>query len=126
MIQVIETMPWLRCASGNVFYVFQSDLCHMFSEMFCEIPLVRISFAAFVTLESFFTSVRLHVALQITRSGTSVIALAALVWLFSCVLPHHVIFQIFSCNAGKLAHCASVRLFPRVGAFVLLQIARLN
>ena len=51
------------------------------------------------------------------------IALVALEWLFSCVDPHHVHFQLTSFDAGKLACCASVRLFPRVGPFVLLQIA---
>ena len=35
---------------------------------------------------------------------------------------NNVDFQITSCNAGKLAHCASVRLFPRVGPFVPLQM----
>ena len=44
-------------------------------------------------------------------------------WLFFRVLCHHVIFQVTSCNAGKLTHCASVRLFPRVFLFVPLQIA---
>ncbi len=40
----------------------------------------------------------------------------------SNIFPHHVNFQMTSCDAGKLAHGASVRLFPRVGPFVLLQI----
>ena len=52
--------------------------------------------------------------------------MTTLEWLFSCVLPHHVFFQFTSCNTGELAHCASVRLFSRVGSFVLLQMAWLN
>ena len=89
----------------------------------CELALSSISFAASVALERLFASVRLYVALQVTRRSASKVALVALEWLFSCVVPHHVIFQISSCNTGKLAHCASVRLFSRVGSFVLLQIA---
>ena len=91
--------------------------------MFCERILLRVSFVALVALERLLPSVRSHVALQVKRRGASEVALVTLVWLFSCVLTHHVNFQLTSLNAGKLAHCASVRLFPRVGSFVLLQIA---
>ena len=91
--------------------------------MFCETVLSAVSFAALVALEKLLPSVSYHVALQITRRGASVVALVTLVWLFSCVVPHHVNFQLASLNAGKLAHCASVRLFPGVGPFVGLQIA---
>ena len=90
--------------------------------MFCEIVLLCVSFVALVALERLLPSVRYHVLLQSFRSSASVVALVALVWLFSCVLPHHVNFQISSFNAGILAHCASVRLFSRVGSFVVLQI----
>ena len=91
--------------------------------MSCEISLFLVSFAAFVAPEGLFPTVRPHVLLQITRRDTSVVALVTLEWLFSCMFPHHVLLQFTSLNAGKLAHCASVRLFPRVGPFVLLQIA---
>ena len=91
--------------------------------MFSEISVSSVNFAAFVALERFLPCVRNHVLLQLARRSASVVALVTLVWLFSCVLPHHVIFQLKSCNAGKVAQCASVRLFPRVGPFVLLQIA---
>ena len=90
--------------------------------VFCEIVLLCISFVALVALERLLLSVRSHVFLQVTRRGASVVALVTFVWLFSCVVPHHVIFQLICLNAGKLAHCASVRLFPRVGPFVLPQI----
>ena len=69
-----------------------------------------------------FPSVRPHVALQITRSNTREVALVTLVWFIPCVLSHHVPFQITSSNTGILAHCASVRLFSRVGLFVILQV----
>ena len=91
--------------------------------MFCESLFVFVSFVALVALERLLPSVRYHVFLQITRRSASVVALVTLVWLFSCVLTHHANFQLTSCNAGILAHSASVRLFPRVGPFVGLQIA---
>ena len=90
--------------------------------MFCEILFVFVSFVALVALERLFSSVGYHVLLQVTRRGANVVALVTLVRLFSCVLHHHVNFQLTSCNAGKLAHCAYVRLFSRVGSFVLLQM----
>ena len=86
-----------------------------------ELVLSSVSFAAFVAPERFLPSVCPHVALQVTRRSASEVALVTLVWLFPCMLPHHVLFQLTSCNAGILAHCASVRLFPRVGPFVGLQ-----
>ena len=100
-----------------------SDLGHVNSEMSCEIALLSVSFAALVTLEKLFPSVRLHVVLQLKRRSASEVALVTLVWLFSRMVPHHVNFQLICGNAGKLAHCASERLFPRVGPFVVLQIA---
>ena len=94
----------------------------MNSEVFCKIPLFFISFAASVALERLLPRVRPRVALQSIRRNASVVALVTLERLFSRVVPHHVIFQLTSCNAGKLTHYASVRLFPRVGSFVLLQV----
>ena len=90
--------------------------------MSCEMVFLFEIFAASVALERLLPRVRPHVLLQITRRNASVIALVTLEWLFPCVHPHHVIFQLSSCNAGKLASCASVRLFTRVGSFVALQI----
>ena len=95
----------------------------MNSLMSCELDLLAISFGAFVAPERLFPSVRPHVALQITRRSASEVALVKFVWLFSCVLHHHVNFQLTNLNAGKLAHCASVGLFSGVGSFVLLHIA---
>ena len=91
--------------------------------MFCETVLSCVGFAALVALERLLPSVSYHVALHITRRSASVVALVTLVWLFSCMVPHHVDFQLICCNAGILAHCASVGLFPRVGPFVVLQMA---
>ena len=91
-------------------------------EMFCKFALSVVSFAALVALERLFSGVRSHVALQVRRCSESVVTLVTLVWLFSCMVPHHVLFQLTGRNAGILTYCASVRLFPRVGPFVLLQI----
>ena len=68
------------------------NLGHVSSEMFCETSLVRVSFAAFVAPERLFSTVRPHVALQITRRSASVVALVTLEWFFSCMLPHDVNF----------------------------------
>ena len=109
-------------------YEIQSnmDLCHMNSGVSCEIYLLFVGFTAFVARERPLPRVRPHVLLQITRLNASIIALVALEWLFSCVIHHHVGFQLTSSNAGKLACCASVRLFSRVGSFVVLQSAWLD
>ena len=72
---------------------------------------VSITLAA---LELSFQGVRLHMTLQDARTCTSVVALVALERLLSCVHPHHVNFQITSCNARIIAHCASLWLFTRV------------
>ena len=100
-----------------------SDLGHVVSDMFCQTSLVCVSFVASVALEGFHPGVRPHVLLQITRRRASIVALVTLERLFSCVHHHHVNFQLIRSNAGIFALCASVRLFPRVGSFVLLQIA---
>ena len=84
---------------------------------------VLVSFSAFVALERLLPRVRPNVLLQVTIRSASEVALVTLVRLFSCVHPHHVIFQLRSLNEGKLAGCASVRFFPRVGPFVVVQIA---
>ena len=93
-------------------YINNLNLGHVNSEMLCETSLVFVSFVALVALERLFPSVRPHVALQMTGRNACEVALVTLVWLFSCVHPHHVLFQIASCNAGILAQCASVRLSP--------------
>ena len=102
-------------------YITNLMLCHVISEMVSEIGFSCVRFAALVAPERLFPSVPDHVALQMTRRSTGKVALVTLVWLFSCMLPHHVNFQITNCNARKLAPCASVRLFSRVGSFVILQ-----
>ena len=91
--------------------------------MSCELALSFVSLVALVALKRPLSGVYPHVALQITRRRASVVALVTLVWFISCVLTHHVHFQITSCKAGILTHRATVRLFPRVGPFVLLQMA---
>ena len=65
-------------------------------------------------LEWSFQGVRLHMALQDARTCKSVVALVALERLLCFVHPHHVNFQITSCNARIIEHCASLWLFTRV------------
>ena len=84
---------------------------------------MSVTFAAFVALKRLQPRVCHHVTTQVTRRSASEDALVTLEWLFSCVDPHHVIFQFTRLNEGRLAHCASVRLLPRVGPFVPPQIA---
>ena len=92
--------------------------------MACEAPLLFEIFITLVALEWFFPRVRPHVPLQSIRSSTSVVALVTFERLLSCVLPHHVNFQIAGLNARILARCAPLWLFTRVRHLVLHQIAR--
>ena len=64
-----------------------------------------------------------HMLLQITGRSTNIIALAAFVRFFSCMVPPYVFFQSRSCSAGKFACCASVRFFPRMSPWVHPQTA---
>ena len=98
-------------------------LCRVNSGMLGEQGLFCVTFTAFVALERLEARVRPNVLLQVTRGSASEVALVTLEWLFSSVHTHHVNFQFTRCNAEKLTHCASVRLFPRMGSFVILQMA---
>ena len=102
--------------------IYKSGLGCMDFEMFRKIPFICESLTTFVALERLLSRVHPHVTLQMIRSSASVIPLVTHEWPFSSVHPHHSNFQLTSLNEGKLTHCASVRLFPRVGPFVLLQI----
>ena len=92
-------------------------------DMFYKILLMFICSDALVALEWSLPRVRPHVPLQITRFSASIVALVTFERLLSCVLPHHVKFQITSLNARILACCASVWLFTRVRLLVPLQLA---
>ena len=75
------------------------NLGHVNSVMFCELVHLAVNFAAFIAPERLFPTVRPHVALQMTRRDTSVVALVTLVWLFSSMLYLHVNLQMLSLNA---------------------------
>ena len=75
-----------------------ADLCRVNSRMLWGQVLLRVSFAAFVALERLHPRVLHHVAIQVTRVYASIIALVTLGWLFSSMHPHHMLFQITSCN----------------------------
>ena len=92
-------------------------------DMFSKIALLLVSLAALVALEWSFPSVRPHVPLQITSCSASVVALVTFERLLSCVLPHHVNFQMNSSIARIIACCAPVWLFTRVRLLVSLQVA---
>ena len=72
-------------------------------DMFYKIFLLLVGFAALVALEWSLPRVRPHVLLQITRRSASIVALVTFERLLSCVHPHHVSFQLRSCNARKIA-----------------------
>ena len=91
--------------------------------MSCEIPLQFVSFVALVALEGSLHHVRSRVVFQMVRLGGSKVALVTFERPLSCVLLHHVNFQLRSCNARILAHCASLWLFTRVRLLVSLQVA---
>ena len=94
MESISLTVYQLGYVNCNFFasFVVNLNLVHVYSGMSCEIPLSFVSFAALVALERFLPGVRCHVALQTTRRSAIVVTLVTLVWLFFCMLPHHVSF----------------------------------
>ena len=90
--------------------------------MSCEFLLRFVSFLALVALEWSRHHVRSRVGFQMARLGGCVVALITFERPFSCVLPHHVKFQVTSCDARKLARCASLWFFTRVRRLVPLQV----
>ena len=89
----------------------------------CQIRIRFVSFLALVALEWSLHHVRSHVGFQMARLGGCIVALVTLERLLSCVHPHHVSFQMGSCDARILARCASLWLFTRVRLLVRLQAA---
>ena len=73
---------------------------------------------ALVTLEWLLSSMCPHVPFHVARGKASIAALVTIVWLFSSMLNPHVMFQVASCDAGKLANCATVKFFSRMGSLV--------
>ena len=67
------------------------------ARMFCELRFPFVSFITLVALEWSLQGMCLHVALQLTRRSTTVVALVTFERLFFCVHPHHVFFQLGSC-----------------------------
>ena len=87
----------------------------------CEVNFPFEGSITLVALEWSFQGVRLHMTLQDARTSTSVVALVALERLLCCVHPHHVNFQITSCNARIIAQCATLWLFTRLCHHVFFQ-----
>ena len=115
-----QLFPFSKYFSNKNYSIIWS---HVYLEMFRHLIFPCEICVALAALERPLPCVRLHVALKMRSCHTIVVALVTFEWLLSCMLPHHVNFQMISCNAGILAYCASVRLFPRVGPLVLLQTA---
>ena len=61
------------------------------------------SYIALVTIERPESIVLSHVTLQIARRSANIIALVAVVWFFSWMIPYHVEFQLICNNARKFA-----------------------
>ena len=91
--------------------------------MACEALLMFERFFTLLALEWSVPRMRSNVLLQMIRTSACVVALVTFERLLSCVLPHHVNFQMNSLNAGKIAQCAPVWLFTRVRLLVPLQVA---
>ena len=96
----------------------------MHFDVLLQRSLVFVSFAAVVALEWSFPSVFPLVALQSIRSSTGVAALVTFEWLLSCVLSHHVKFQVTSSIARIIARCARVCFFTRVPLDVRFEVKR--
>ena len=71
--------------------------------VFYKILLLFVSFVALVAVEWPLHGMRPHVALQITSCSASIVALVTFERLLSCVLPHHVNFQITWLKARIIA-----------------------
>ena len=75
----------------------------MSPSMSCETPLRFVSFLTLVALEWFLHHVRSRVSFQNARFDGCIVALVTFERPLSCVLLHHVIFQLTSCDASSCA-----------------------
>ena len=104
------------------FFALEGSLPSVLSLMLLQITRTCRGKVALVSLEWLLSNMLSpHVTFQIARGGASIAALVTLVWLFFSMLNPHVAFKITSCDAGKLANCATVNFFSRVGPFVRFQ-----
>ena len=104
------------------FFALEGSLPSVLSFVLLQITRRSGGEVALVTLEWLLSSMCLHVPFQIVRGSASITAPVTLVLLFSCMLRPNVAFQMTSCDAGKLANCATVKFFSRVGPFVQFQV----
>ena len=113
-----QVLPSERFAA---FVALEGSLPSVFSLVQLQITKRSGGEVALFTLEWLLSSMCPHVCFQITRGNASIAALLTLVWLFSSMLHPYVAFKIASCDAGKLANCATVKFFSRVCPFVRFQ-----
>ena len=103
------------------FFALEGSLPSVLSLVPLQITIRSRGEVALVTLEWLLSTMCPHVCFQIERGNASKAALVTLVWLFSGMLKPHVLFHMTSCDAGKLANCATVKFFSRVCPFVRFQ-----
>ena len=106
------------------FTAFERPFLCVDSTMSFEDVVVFEGFFTFTALERSFRCVSTHVALQMPRGDTTVVALVTFEWLFSSMIPHHVLFQM--CVAAEVAHSAFISHLPMVDPFVPLQVDGFN
>ena len=109
---------FLLLESFATFFASEGSFPSVFSLVLLKMTRRNGGVNALATLEWLLPSMCPHVRFHVIRGNASIAALVTLEWLFSCVLKPHVAFQITSCDAGKLAKCATVQFFSRVGFFV--------
>ena len=111
-------LPFERFAA---FVTLEGSLPSVFSLVPLQITRRSGGEVALVTLEWLLPSMCPHVTFHATGGIASIAALVTLVCLFSSMLNPHVSFHVASCDAGKLANCATVKFFSRVRTFVRFQ-----
>ena len=121
---------WLHSSKIFVIYFTLSknnlSLKPVYTTMFCQATFMFESFVTIIALESLLLGVGYFVALQMTSWNKTVRALVTLVWFFSSVCSPHVDCQIASLYAWKVTLWTFVRLYPRVGHFVLPHSCQCN
>ena len=113
MIHLLESLA--------TFFSFERSFPSVYSLVLLQITRRSGGVVALVTLKWFLSRMCPHVLFHVTWGNASIAALVTLVWLFFSMLNSHLAFKITSCDAGKLANCATVKFFSRVCPFVRFQ-----
>ena len=100
------------------FFALEGSLPSVLSLVPLQITRRSAGKVALFTLEWLLSSMCPHVPFHVARGKASIAALVTIVWLFSSMLNPYVMFQVASRDAGKLANCAIVKFFSRMGSLV--------